>query len=142
MDVASKHMVPFPYSDIAGSQLRSLTRSTWRSLSWKSLTAHLSLCRLRARILDLSHSSGKRSSASVRSCTFCSKKTWAPYIHVLGECKHFQHSMLPVGWNSMTSRDKALAFLMVAPSDAHFGSVLDMSLEIDRECSAFWKKSL
>ena len=102
---------------------------------------HRALCRLRAGTLDLAHVHGNKSQAKVRCCIFCNKKTWAPYIHVLGECHISHHPHLRAADELFSPRERALGLLNAQPHEMLFAPAARVALAIERESKRFWEQA-
>ena len=137
----SGHLVPFPFSVLSSgpSPLPAALLSV--SLPWEALMGHRALCRLRAGTLDLAHVHGNKSQAKVRCCIFCNKKTWAPYIHVLGECHISHHPHLRAADELFSPRERALGLLNAQPHEMLFAPAARVALAIERESKRFWEQA-
>ena len=137
----SGHLVPFPFSLLSSgpSPLPAALLSV--SLPWEALMGHRALCRLRAGTLDLAHANGKKSQAKVRCCIFCNKKTWAPYIHVLGECHISRSPELRDAGELFSPRERALVLLNALPHELLFPAVARVALAIERRSKQFWDQA-
>ena len=111
------------------------------SLPWDALLGHRALCRLRAGTLDLAHVNGKKSRAKVRCCLFCNKKTWASYIHVLGECQISFRPELCDAAEPLSPRERALWLLNMPPHERLFPAAACVALTIERESKRFWERA-
>ena len=135
------HAVPAPYADLGGKPSDLPKALLGSNVPWDALQGHQSLCRLRAGLVDISHVNGNVSRASVRSCIFCGKKTYAPYVHVLGCCKASWSDALPKRWLELGAKDRMLAFLCCQPQEAHFHAVASLAKQIDRHATVFFLKT-
>ena len=136
----ASHSVPFPWSVLSSGPSSAPASLLRLRLPWSALVGHRALCQLRAGTVHLSHVDGHRSAAKVRCCVFCGKKTYAPYIHVLGECFVSLSPGLPDPGPNLPPRDRARLLLNVQASNAMFADVAHVALMIVQESMAFWTK--
>jgi hypothetical protein len=108
--------------------------------SWVALSAHRSICRLRAAIPNLGHLNGRRSAATVRRCIYCDKLVRSAYLHVLGECDVSKSDTLDLAWGPLGMRERSMKLLACTPTDPQFTTVCEIMLRIDRRCTEFWSK--
>ena len=135
----ASHLIPFPYAELRDTSVLS-PDDVWHSdLPWEALRGHRSLCRLRAGILELAHVNGRRTSASIKSCIFCSKKIRASHLHVLGECHVSQHPSFPTAWSHLGPKERSKALLCSTPADEWFSGVCTVARAIEIECFRFWR---
>ena len=118
---------------------RLLASSAW---DWGVLTGHRSLCRLRAGLLNVSHKHLKKSSAKLRKCILCNKATYAPYLHILGECaKTEAHRVDMASWLVPGSpKEVSLQILRASPPHPGFEEVVALAASIEHLCNDFWQK--
>ncbi|OLQ00778.1 putative E3 ubiquitin-protein ligase HERC4 [Symbiodinium microadriaticum] len=75
--------------------------------------------------------------AKVRCCIFCNKKTWAPYVHVLGECHISRSPELRDAGELFFARERALGLLNALQHEMLCPAVARVALAIERRSKQF-----
>ncbi|CAE7247873.1 unnamed protein product [Symbiodinium sp. CCMP2592] len=127
LTLLEEHDIPdYPDAEGCGSVksylvlVRSLLSSAASAVLWSSCSGHL---------------------AKVRCCIFCNKKTWAPYIHVLGECRISHHPHLRDACELLCPRERALGLLNAQPHEMLFAPAACVALTIERGSKQFWEQA-
>ncbi|CAE8591239.1 unnamed protein product, partial [Polarella glacialis] len=139
----STHVSPIPYLDLSScpSANPGCVLQTC-GLSWPALLGHVSMCRMRAGLVDMGHIEHRRSQAKIRYCIGCNQRVRAALIHALAVCPMWQpeRSLLPKCWDTKEPKDLALAVLLVSATDPTFSVSVALVVKIARDAAHFWTK--
>ena len=138
-NAVAAHDRPVEYSALASVPSAWPELLLHSSLPWDILIGHRSLARMRAGLIEVAHSDGRRTTASVKTCIGCGCRTRASFLHSLTMCPAWAPGCTTT---SATMRVDALALLNAVPGSRLFAVAVRRDAKIELDANAFWKRSI
>ena len=143
--LATRHNAQVPYLQISTSRGGYLRECLESALDWDVLLATRAHCRLRAGLITLRCRSGKRSSARLQNCIFCSCSTRNATVHVIGKCAAWSQwrskvrALLEDASCAISADSLTMRILKTRPEESLYSAVALWSRDIDKSAKVFWK---